>query len=828
MELHMKYIWLKSLLARKSNRAKSTNRPRNVKPAVEHLEQRCLMDVRSITGFGNNIANPNWGKSGIDLLRQSPVAYADHISTPSAPNTLSPRQISNDLSNQSNPIFSFKDNLGNNNQAELSDYSYAFGQFIDHDMDLTLDNSGQAFNIPADPTRPNDPMGAEPFTRSQFDPHTGTTNPRQQINQDTAFLDLSQTYGSTDRVSSLLRTHVGGLLKTSANDFLPRESDFTAAQLAIINQDEGGIANDAMQVLDSQLFVAGDKRVNENVELMSQQTLFMRNHNRLAGQIHAAFPTWTDEQIFQEARKLNIAEYQNIVYNGYLPSILGTGAVPAYAGYNPNVNPGIRTEFSTVGFRFGHSILSSTVGRDNNDGTGITDVNPNGSPINLTEDFFRPDLINNNHVTVNLVDRFGNPDPHTSSTVGEVLKALSDGLPNEFDLRLIDEIRNILFGIPHGPGTDLAARDIQRTRDHGIGTYNQVRVAYGLAPVTAFNQISSDPAIQAALQNEYGAVTKIDPFIGMLAEDIIPGSDVGPTCRAILVHQFRALRDGDRFYFQNETFNAFEQSLLAQGDNYADVIKNNTSITNLQEDVFFNRLEISGTVFNDPDGNGVRESGEPGIQGVTVELRDPAAPPSAPPIASVVTDVNGEYDFTEKDGTIPATGNYVLKLILPSGFTQNATQVAHNPGVQHLSRGDLQLDGRDFAIRSTGPGAPQGGGGSGSEEVELSSASSTDAVGPVTHFGISAVEQPTIGSPMRFTIVALDATDHVVTGYTGTLHFTSTDGGATLPIDYTFTSDDLGSHLFSVTFATADDQTLTAMDVSSDNFVIGGVQFTVL
>src|SRR5262249_17442330 len=160
-----------------------------------------------------------------------------------------------------------------------------------------------------------------------------------------------------------------------------------------------------------------------------------------------------------------------------------------FAGYNAAVNATIATEFSTVGFRFGHSLLSSTVGRDRNNGTGITDVNPNGSAIDLVEDFFRPDLLNNNHVPVPLLDRNGQPDPHTSSTVGEVLKGLADGLPNETDLFLIDEVRNLLFGIPHGPGTDLAARDIQRTRDHGIGTYNQVRVAYGLGPVTSFTQI---------------------------------------------------------------------------------------------------------------------------------------------------------------------------------------------------------------------------------------------------------------------------------------------------------------------------------------------------
>jgi peroxidase len=742
---------------------------------LEHLETRIVPDARSITEFGNNINNPTWGVAGDALLRKSPVAYADGHNTPSAPNDLNPRAISNDLSNQSDPIFSFNDNLGNTNSAQLSDFSYAFGQFIDHDMDLTRDAVlDPNFNkIPADPRNfgtPQNPifdlMGDEPFNRSFF--VTDSNGVRQQVNDVTAFLDLSQVYGSTDDVSGILRTHLNGRLKTSDGDFMPRLGSFNTAERLIIHNELHDMANDAMQVPDDQLFVAGDRRANENVELMSQHTIFLRNHNRLADQIQAAFPSWNDEQVFQEARKLNIAEYQNIVFNGYVPSIVGAGAMPVYAGYNPNFNPGIRTEFSTVGFRFGHTILSSTVGRDQNNGTGIND--PNGSTINLTEDFFRPDLLNNNHVTVNLVNRLGQLDPHISSTVGEVMKALSDGLPNEFDMRLIDEVRNILFGIPHGPGTDLAARDIQRARDHGIGTYNQVRVAYGLGRVTAFNQISSNPDVQHALQNEYTTVDRIDPFIGMLAEDIIPGSDVGPTCRAILVHQFIRLREGDRFYFQNETFNSFELSLLSQGNDYADVIQNNTTITNLQANVFFNRLEISGTVFNDPDGDGVRQTGEAGIQGVTIELHD-AANPTGPAISSTMTDVNGEYDFTELGtngaGTIPATGNYILKMIPPPGYTQNATQINHNPGVQHLSRGDLQLDGRNFALLFTGS-SPRPPGGSTAPAVQAISGaaasqpnflvggvldatnSGTVATDPLATFHVSAppVEAPGAGLSM--------------------------------------------------------------------------------
>src|SRR5260370_40530080 len=112
-----------------------------------------------------------------------------------------------------------------------------------------------------------------------------------------------------------------------------------------------------------------------------------------------------------------------INYTGYLPSILGPNALPAFTGYKTNVNAAIATEFSTVGFRFGHSLLSTTVGRDNNDGTGITDVNPNGSAIHPTEDFFRPDLLNPRRATRNILNPHAAIHPPTPSDTSATAKA---------------------------------------------------------------------------------------------------------------------------------------------------------------------------------------------------------------------------------------------------------------------------------------------------------------------------------------------------------------------------------------------------------------------
>ena len=108
-----------------------------------------------------------------------------------------------------------------------------------------------------------------------------------------------------------------------------------------------------------------------------------------------------------------------------------------------------------------------------------------------------------------------------------MLKGLASQLGQENDLLLVDGIRNSLFGPPGAGGLDLAALDIQRGRDHGLPDYNNLRASYGLDEVTSFAEISSDPAIQAKLEELFGNVDNIDPFVGALAEDHLPGTSVG-------------------------------------------------------------------------------------------------------------------------------------------------------------------------------------------------------------------------------------------------------------------------------------------------------------
>jgi len=78
------------------------------------------------------------------------------------------------------------------------------------------------------------------------------------------------------------------------------------------------------------------------------------------------------------------------------------------------------------------------------------------------------------------------------------------------------------------------------------------------------------------------------------------------------------------------------------------------------------------------------------------------------------------------------------------------------------------------------------------------------------------------GDAESATLTAYDSSYNVVTGYTGTIHFTSTDGAATLPPNYTFLPSDNGTHTFTngFTLQTQGMQSVTAADVSNANITI--------
>lgn len=665
----------------------------------EMLEARRLLSasgIESIDGTGNNVANPNWGSAGTDLIRLTAAAYADGVDSPNLSGDQSARAISNILNSQAVSATDDTD-IATIDANSLSDFGYAFGQFMDHDLDNTPDG-GASFPIAVGAGDPIQAAALD-FTRSITDPSTGTStaNPAQQITTVTSYFDLSQVYGSSQTVSDALRTMHGGLMKTSPGNMLPYDNTkyFTTAQIAALN-----MANDSQAAPESDLFATGDVRGNENLELTTLQTLFVRNHNKIAGQLQKDHPSWTDEQLYQEARKLNIAEYQQIIYNEWIPAVLGASALPGYSGYKSNVNATIANEFSTVAFRFGHSLLSADIERHTNSGEEIPDATGD-SDITLAEDFFDPYLLGATPTVDPLTG-------HTSSDIGPILKAEADGVSQATDLMAVNDVRNLLFGNGVFGGDDLIARDVQRGRDNGIADYNTLRVEMGLPAVTSFSQITSNVKVQKELAAAYpGGVNTIDAFEGGMAEDHVKGSDVGPLFQAIMVNQFTRLRDGDRFFYLNESFNAEEKSILGQAGSLTRVIEANTNITNLQPDAFVFAASISGTIGVQPPPAGKNAPPAPpppNLAGWMVQLLNE----DGVVVATTKPDGQGRYSFNQFSGPssdptvasgVSSVGTYRVVLVPPTGNAMRS-------GVVDISVGGMNVQGVNFELSQNGAKPP--------------------------------------------------------------------------------------------------------------------------
>jgi peroxidase len=500
--------------------------------------------VRSIDGSGNNAQFPDMGAAGTKLIRQVASDYSDDVSQMAGANRTSARAISNIVNRQ--PATDQRNTL------RASDFVWQWGQFVDHDIDLTTGSDpAEVAMIPIPMGDPEfDPAGSGSmvmdFERSAYDTSTGTgpDNPRQQLNMITTWIDASNVYGSDANRAAALRANDGtGKLKTSAGDLLPFNVD--------------GLPNAGST--DPDMFLAGDIRANEQAALTSMHTLFVREHNRLADVIRIRQPELMGDQVYQRARRIVGAQLQAITYNEFLPVLLGSGTIAPYSGYKSTVDASICNVFSAALYRFGHSALSPTLLRLNAAGDVITQGN-----LPLRSAFFSPNL---------LIDEGG---------IEPILRGLSSQVHEDVDVFVIDDVRNMLFGPPGSGGFDLAALNIQRGRDHGLPSYNETRVSYGLAPAQNWSDISSDPDIQDRLSGAYATVDDVDAWIGSLAEDHVSGM-VGELILWAMTTQFEAIRDGDRLWYER----TLNDSELLEVTTLANIIRRNTSIDGeIQDNVF--------------------------------------------------------------------------------------------------------------------------------------------------------------------------------------------------------------------------------------------------
>jgi peroxidase len=555
--------------------------------------------IEPLNGAGNNIANPTWGQAGQAYPRVAAANYADGRSQqPAGPNA---RYISNRVSNDLfQNVFS---------EHRVSQWGWAWGQFIDHTIGLAVGGTEVA-NIPFNSSDPledfTDTLGTIPFTRDAAAAGTGVNNARQAVNSTNSYISAAEVYGPDNtRLEWLRDGPVDGNLANNAatlmmpGGYLPKANSRGNASTAPTMAVDGRLLANPGEAA-----VAGDVRANENIGLTATQTLFAREHNRIVSLLPN---TLSAEDKFQIARRVVVAEEQYITYNEFLPA-MGV-FLPQYTGYNPNVNAAETLEFATVGYR-AHSQIHGefttasfpasrwTAAQQSQLKAQGVEITPDGSNVTLT-------------IPLNVA--FFNPDLLQLIGEGPMLSTLSESQYRNDEL-FDNGMRSVLFQVPTTGSdptcvdqvdftpcftgvTDLAAIDIQRGRDHGMPTYNQLRQAYGLAPKTSFTAITGESTDQfpagsgvdnpnsltftsaadingtpmatfqadgttsvtrastlaARLRAVYGGnVNAVDAFVGLIAEPHLPGSEMGELQTAMWVKQFSAFRDGDRFFYGND------------------------------------------------------------------------------------------------------------------------------------------------------------------------------------------------------------------------------------------------------------------------------------
>ncbi|KAK6627574.1 hypothetical protein RUM44_010052 [Polyplax serrata] len=559
------------------------------RPAINCSDMCFHGKYRTIDGTCNNMKHPMWGASLTAFDRVLSPIYEDGFSMPvgwtksikyhgfpkPSARLVSTRLIRTDEITPDDHI---------------THMLMQWGQFLDHDLDHAIPSVSSEswgginckkscdYSAPCYPIEvpPNDPRVKNrrciDVVRSSAVCGSGQTSvfwadvqPREQINQLTAYIDASQVYGFS--------TDVANVLRNFTNDYGRLREGFPypggKPMLPFAENHPNDCRRDPGES-EIECFLAGDIRSNEQLGLLAMHTIWFREHNRIAAELRALNTHWDGDTIYYEARKIVGAQMQHITYTHWLPLAIGEKGMEMlgeYTGYNADVSPGISNVFATAALRFGHSLINPVLERLNSSFQTI----PQGNLL-LQKAFFSPWRI---------MDE-GGVDPLLRGLFTAPAKLKT---PRQ---NLNSELTEHLFEFAHAVALDLAAINIQRGRDHALPEYNAFRKFCNLTVAETFDDLRgeiSSQSVRDELKELYGHPGNIDVWVGGILEDQVDGAKVGPTFRCLLVEQFKRLREGDRFWYENpgvfkpDQLREIKQSSLARvlcdnGDNIEEVTKN--------------------------------------------------------------------------------------------------------------------------------------------------------------------------------------------------------------------------------------------------------------
>ncbi|XP_077298120.1 dual oxidase [Arctopsyche grandis] len=519
-------------------------------------------------GWFNNRAHPDWGSVGNHLTRKTPTAYADGVYMMAGQNRPSPRKLSQ-------LFMRGQDGMGSvENRTALLAF---FGQLVTGEI-VMASESGCPIEMhkieveKCDEMYDRDCAGDKhiPFHRAAYDRNTGQSpnTPREQINSMTSWIDGSFIYSTSEAWVNAMRTFQNGSFLSDPSGKLPVRNTM---RVPLFNNP---VPQYTRMLSPERLFLLGDPRTNQNPAILSFGILFFRWHNVVASRIAEENPDWSDEDIFQRTRRIVIASLQNIVMYEYLPAFLGI-EVPEYDGYASDVHPGVSHIFAAAAFRFGHTLIPPGIYR--RDGKCHFRETPMG------------------HKAIRLCSTWWDSnDIITETSIEEFLLGMSSQISEKEDTVLCSDVRDKLFGPMEFTRRDLGALNIMRGRDNGLPDYNTARTYFKLPKRKTWEEINpklfeSNPDLLKMITTAYNDnIDDIDVYIGGMLESY--GSP-GELFTAVILEQFKRIRDADRFWFENADNGIFTLEEIDEIRKITlwDVIVNSTGINpnEIQNDVFF-------------------------------------------------------------------------------------------------------------------------------------------------------------------------------------------------------------------------------------------------
>ncbi|XP_073421649.1 myeloperoxidase-like [Dendrobates tinctorius] len=556
--------------------------------AYQYLPKVCEPSpYRSITGECNNRLKPILGSPNTAFKRLLKPEYEDGISLPRGwTNSLLINGFTLPLVREvSNEIVKFStDSLKLDDSNSLMFMQW--GQWLDHDLDLSVstptntaflqdvncdkscENIYPCFPIMIPATDPRYISGSKCIPLIRTAAACSLTSPvREQMNGLTSYIDGSQIYGSDMNVATLLRNNTNqlGLLAVNQN-FSDNGLPFLPFKDNVPDQ-----CSRTHPSLGLPCFVAGDVRSNEQPMLTSIHTVFLREHNGIAKELHKLNPSWCGETIYQEARKIVGGVLQKVTYKDWLPLLLGdemSEVLPSYKGYSEDEDPTISNVF-TIAYRMGHTFVQPFIYKL------AEDYGPyNPEPVvPLFETFFASWRI----------VRQGGLDPLLRGIMANKAKL------NRQDQIMVDALRERLFPVVNSIGRDLASLNMQRGRDHGLPGYNAWRRFCGLSAPRDIDELSDvlkNRTLAEKLINLYGSPENIDIWVGGVSESLVRNGRTGKLLSCLIGNQFRRVRDGDRYYYENPSVFSSAQRKSIESVTLSHIICANTNIKQVPRNVF--------------------------------------------------------------------------------------------------------------------------------------------------------------------------------------------------------------------------------------------------